>query len=268
MKEFRVLMFALVGLLGLMVLTSGCTQVNTGERGVVTHFGKVDTDILGEGLHFFFPIGTSVHRISVKTVLTQVETQAASKDMQVVKAHVAINWHLTPDKVADVFQKVGNEDDIERVILQPALSEVFKAETAKKTAEEILSKRAELVEMVDTNLHARVGSYGLTVDDVSVINIDFSAEFNHAIEAKQVAEQEAEKAKYHAQEAANEAQATINKARGQAESQRLLVQTLNPLLIKKAAVDKWDGHFPQVMGSSTLLMKDVNPFGNPSSEKE
>lgn len=250
--KWRYLAYGLFGFMFLIFLTRSCTQVGTGERGVVTHFGAVSPNILGEGLHFYFPIGTEVHRISVKTVLTNISAEAASKDMQTVKVSVAINWHLTPDQVANVYQHIGDESAIEAVILTPALNEVFKAATAEKDAEAILTERADLVLVVDSRMKEWVQRYGITVDDISVINIDFSADFDQAIESKQVAQQQAEQAQYLADKAKKDAEAVVNTARGQAEAQRLVVQSLTHEILQSKAIDKWDGHFPQVMGSGSL----------------
>jgi len=88
---------------------------------------------------------------------------------------------------------------------------------------------------------------------VSLVDFVFSPEFNKAIEAKQVAEQQAKQATFLVLKAAKEAEAEINKAKGQAEAQRLQQQTLTPILLQRQAIEKWDGKFPTVMGGSGAL---------------
>ena len=98
------------------------------------------------------------------------------------------------------------------------------------------------------------------VDDVSLVNFAFSPEFSKAIEAKQIAEQEAKQAEFSAKKATQEAQAEINRAKGQAEAQRLQRQTLTAPLLQQQAIEKWDGHFPTVMGGNgTLPLININP---------
>lgn len=86
-----------------------------------------------------------------------------------------------------------------------------------------------------------------------MVNVSFSPEFAKAIEAKQIAEQEAKRAEFEALKAEKEAQAEVNRAKGQAEAQRLQRETLTPQLLQKQAIEKWDGRFPMVMGGSGAL---------------
>ncbi len=227
--------------------------VNAGERGAVMQFGKVQSKVLDEGIHFIVPVVTSVKKLSVRVQKNDVNAEAASRDLQDVKTDVALNWHIDPLRVNEVFQRVGDETEIVNRIISPAVSEVVKAAAAKKNAEEIITKRTELKQEIDNQLKKRLEAYGVIVDDVSLVNVSFSAEFAKAIEAKQIAEQEAKRAEFIALKAKQEAQAEINRAQGQAEAQRLQRLTLTPPLLQQQAIEKWDGRFPMVMGGSGAL---------------
>jgi regulator of protease activity HflC (stomatin/prohibitin superfamily) len=227
--------------------------VNAGERGVVMSFGKVQDRVLDEGIHSIVPIVTSVKRLNVRVQKSDINARAASKDLQDVTTDIAINWHIDPNQANKVYQQLGEQDQIVNGILTPAVAEVLKAATAKKNVEEILVKRTELKNEIDNQLKERLANYGLIVDDVSLVNFTFSPEFNQAIEAKQVAEQEAKQAEFIALRAKKEAEAEVNRARGQAEAQRLQRQTLTAELLQKQAIEKWDGRFPTVMGNDGAL---------------
>ena len=243
--------------------------VNAGERGVVMKFGKVQNQVLDEGIHPILPIVTSVKRLSVRVQQNTFQSDAASKDLQKITTELAVNWHIDPIGANKVFQQVGDEQQIITGIITPAVSEVLKAATSKKTAEEIITLRTQLKEEIDTNLKKRLGTYGLIVDDVSLVNFAFSPEFSKAIEAKQIAEQEAKQAEFSAKKATQEAQAEINRAKGQAEAQRLQRQTLTPPLLQQQAIDKWDGHFPTVMGGNgTLPLININPTSFANQPKQ
>ena len=243
--------------------------VNAGERGVVMQFGKVQDKILGEGLHPIMPIVTSVKRLNVRVQKNTFESDAASKDLQTITTELAVNWHLDPLRVNKIFQQVGDERLIIDGIITPAVSEVLKAATAKKTAEEVITKRTELKEEIDNHLKNRLETYGIIIDDVSLVNFSFSPEFSKAIESKQIAEQEAKQAEFIAQKATQEAQADINRAKGQAEAQRLQRLTLTPDLLQKQAIEKWDGRFPTVMsGNGALPLININPSSLTSGEKK
>ncbi len=227
--------------------------VNAGERGVVMRFGRVQEGVLDEGLHFIVPFVTAVKNLSVRVQRSDIKAQAASKDLQDVTTEMALNWHIDPVKVNTVFQRIGDETQILERIINPAVSEVLKAATAKKNVEEILTKRTELKEEIDRALKTRLANYGLAVDDVSLVDFGFSPEFNKAIEAKQIAEQEAKQAEFVALKASKDAEAEVNRAKGQAEAQRLQRLTLTGELLQKQAIEKWDGKFPTYMGGNGPL---------------
>ncbi len=262
-NQFNPLGFYLAGGIFLLVILAFLrpfTIINAGERGVVMRFGKVQDTVFDEGFHLITPIVTTVKRITVRIQRDDVQAEAFSRDLQYIQTDIAVNWHIEPTTVNKIFQEVGDQTEIVRRIITPAVSEVVKAATAKKTAEEIIAKRTELKEEIDTQLKERLGSYGVVVDDVSLVNIDFTEEFAKAIEAKQIAEQEAKRAKFEAQKAKEQAQADINRAQGQAEAQRLQRQTLTPELLQKQAIEKWDGKFPQVLtGDGALPFITIDP---------
>ena len=123
----------------------------------------------------------------------------------------------------------------------------------------------ELIELgIERSLKPRLAKYGVQVEDVSLIQIGFSPEFTKSIEQKQIAEQDAKKAEYDALRASKEAEAEVNRAKGTAESQKLLRQSLNRELLEKQAIEKWDGKFPTVMsgGSGALPFINITPPKN------
>ncbi len=238
--------------------------VGAGERGVMMRFGKVQDAILDEGIHPILPIVTSVKTLSVRVQKTDLKADAASKDLQSITTDLAVNWNVDPAKVNQVFQQIGDEEQIVTSILSPAISEVLKAATSKKTAEEIITKRTELKTEIDNSLKKRLEPYGVIVRDVSLIDFGFSPEFSKAIESKQIAEQEAKQAEFTVQKATQDAQAEINRAKGKAEAQRLQRQTLTAEILQQQAIEKWNGQFPTVMGGGgTLPLINIAP---PSSQ--
>ncbi|MEG4056349.1 MULTISPECIES: prohibitin family protein [unclassified Microcoleus] len=236
------------------------TLVGPGERGVMMRFGKVQDAILDEGIHPILPIVTSVKTLSVRVQKTDLKADAASKDLQSITTDLAVNWNVDPAKVNQIYQQIGDEEKIVTSILSPAISEVLKAATSKKTAEEIITKRTELKTEIDNSLKKRLEPYGVIVRDVSLINFGFSPEFSKAIESKQIAEQEAKQAEFTVQKATQDAQAEINRAKGHAEAQRLQRQTLTAEILQQQAIEKWNGQFPTVMGGGgTLPLINIAP---------
>jgi prohibitin 1 len=234
--------------------------VNAGERGVLMKFGEVQETILGEGLHLVIPIVNSVKRLSVRVQKQEISAEASSKDLQEVYTDVALNWHILPEEANAIFQQIGDEKEVVDKIINPAVEEVLKAVMAKYTAEEIITKRGEVKAGVDDLLTTRLKNYHIAVDDISLVHVHFSERFSDAVEAKQIAEQEAKRAEYVAIKAAKEAEAKVNLAKGEAEAQGLLVRTLTSEILQKQAIEKWNGKLPTVMGNEGLKLLELNKF--------
>lgn len=233
------------------ILLTPCVIVNAGERGVLMKFGEVQEQILGEGLHLIIPIVNTVEKLSVRVQKQEISTEASSKDLQDVFTDVALNWHIIPEEINLIFQKIGNKENVITKIINPAIEEALKAIISQYTAEEIITKRRAVKLGLDEALTTRLRSYHIAVDDISLVHIDFSERFSEAVEAKQIAEQEAKKADFLALKAAKEAEAKVNLARGEAETYRLLRDGLTTELLQKQAIEKWNGQLPLFMGKNT-----------------
>lgn len=244
----------------LLVFCVGCSQVGPQEHVVHTRFGKpVGESGPGATLWLPFLYGNTAFNLSVQKHV--VQTTASSKDLQPLDAHIAINWRIDANNLTGFYQDVGDENDAVEKLISPAVNEVVKGATTKLTAEEIVSRRQEFKQQIDDVLQARLKKYGIHVEDVSVVDLKFSDQFIQAIESKQIAEQQKEQAHYLAEKAKVDAEAAVNAAKGQAESQKLLQTSLTPAMIQKLALDKWDGHFPQVMGSGSVPFLNMASFG-------
>lgn len=223
------------------------TMISAGSRGVVTSFGAVRSEVLSEGMHLIMPIRDSVHEVDVQTQKDEVEVAAASKDLQTVTTKVALNFHPAPEKVNMLYQQVGM-DYVSRIIA-PAIQESVKAATAKFTAEELITHRAELKDLVHTQLIERLSKSNILVDDVSIIDFKFSAAFDNAIEAKVTAEQNALAAKNKLEQVKFEADQRVAEAKAEAEAIKIQAQAVTQQggkdYVQLQAISKWDGHLPQ-----------------------
>lgn len=241
----------------IFVLSSFFVVVNAGERGVLMKFGQVQERVLTEGIHVIMPFVNTVEKLSVRVQKQEISAEASSKDLQDVFTDVALNWHLIPEKANLVFQQIGNKDQIIDRIINPAVEEVLKAVIAEYTAEEIITKRRQVKTEVDTFLRERLAPYSLAIDDISLVEVHFSEKFGEAVETKQIAEQEAKKAGFMAIKAAKEAEARVNLARGEAEAQGLIRTTLSKEILKKQAIEKWDGKLPLIIGKDSNQLLDL-----------
>jgi regulator of protease activity HflC (stomatin/prohibitin superfamily) len=234
--------------------------INPGERGVLMQFGKVQQKILGEGIHLIIPIVNTVKKLSVRVQKQEISAEASSKDLQDVFTDVALNWHIIPEEANTIFQQIGAENEIVNRIINPAIEEVLKAVMAKYTAEELITNRGEVKAGVDSLLTTRLTNYHIAVDDISLVHVHFSERFDEAVEAKQIAEQEAKRAEFVALKASKEAEAKVNLAIGEAEAQRLVRETLSPEILQKQAIEKWDGNMPKIVGNNGIRLFDLSKF--------
>jgi regulator of protease activity HflC (stomatin/prohibitin superfamily) len=252
----RLIITGIIIVILLIVLFNSFQVVGAGERGVVfSKLSGVRDAQLGEGLHFKIPFIEEIIPIDVKVQKSQTDARAASKDLQNISSTIAVNFHLDPSRAHKVYQEIGVSYK-ERVI-DPAVQEAVKSVTAHFTAEELITRRAEVKDAVKENLSERLRRFNIIVDEFSIVNFDFSHEFNAAIEAKQTAEQSALKAKRDLDRIKIEAEQRITQARAEAESQRLQRETLTPIMLQLRAIEKWDGKLPQVSGGATPFI-DLN----------
>lgn len=243
-------------LLIVLLAMSPFTVVNAGHRGIVTRFGTVSEKVLDEGFHWISPFD-QVREVDVRTQRYEVLSSAASKDLQSVTATVVMNYNLKPDEVNTLYQAIGL--NYGESIITPAIQEAVKASTAKYTAEELITKREEVKDVMVHILRERLGTNFITVSDVSITNFEFSESFNAAIEAKVTAEQDALAAKNKLAQTEYEAQQTIVKAEAEAESIRIRAAALkdNQDLVALEAVEKWNGILPEYMLGEAVPFIDL-----------
>lgn len=255
---------ARIGAILLVVLgliSSAIVMVPAGYAGVLMVFRDV-RGTLNPGINFVIPYVNTVELVEVRTQKESSQATAASKDLQTVTTELALNFHIDPSKVARVYEKVGLE--YKTRIIDPIVQESVKMVTAQYTAEELIKNRAAVKAEVEMDITKRLIAYDVIVEPegLSITNFNFSPEFNAAIEAKQVAQQEAEKQKYVLQKAELEKQTAITKAQGTASAARLNAEALQAQggskVLAREWIDKWDGHVPTVSGTGGGVIIDIN----------
>lgn len=262
----RAVAAAIVAFLLIIVLAGSVVVVEAGQTGVVLTFGRVSPVVLQEGIHFKVPFAQNVIAINNRIVKTEVTTEAFSKDLQTVSTVIAVNYHINKSSSAEIYKQVGL--GYEDVLVVPAINEVLKAVTANYTAQQLVSTRGEVSVLLDDNLNIKLNEYGIVVDDLNIINWDFTEEYISAIEAKQVAEQNLIKtrteqeqalviANTEAQKQVIAAQAEADKIRlladATAESNRTIAESLSDMLIRYELLQKWDGQLPKVTGGASTF---------------
>ncbi|RYG48595.1 prohibitin family protein [bacterium] len=234
--------------------SSTVVQIPAGYRGILLKFGAVQ-GVLSEGIHSIVPGVNDVILMEVRTQKEESQATAASRDLQTVTTSLALNFRVDPAQVGELYKKVG--DGYKARIIDPAVQESIKVVTAQYTAEELIKNRAQVKAKVEEEIKKRLAAYNLLVEPsgLSITNFAFSEEFNRAIEAKQVAQQESEKQKYVLAQAELQRQTEVARAKGRSESAKLNAEALKVqggnLVIAHEWIEKWDGKLPMVSSSGS-----------------
>lgn len=220
--------------------------VESGQVGVVANFGAVQDILLPEGMHAVNPFVSTVIQLDVRIQKMEASASASSKDLQPVTSKVALNFFLSKEKANIIYRDLGL--DYQRTIIEPVIQESIKSAAARYTAEELITKRPAVKEDVYEYIKKRLAQNNIIVTDFSIVDFNFSPEFNSAIELKQIAEQKALTALNDLERIKTEGEQERVRAQAQSDAQRLLQLSLDDELLKLRAIEKWDGKLPVVSG--------------------
>jgi regulator of protease activity HflC (stomatin/prohibitin superfamily) len=227
---------------------------------VVTTFGKVGAELLGEGAHFIAPWSRTRDIYLGQQRVDATKSDAGSKDLQSVHADLVVNFVVDPAKARELY--VSNPAlNYAELLLQPATYETFKAVVAQYTAEELVTKRQEVSAAIADNLQRRMRQYHLVVQNVNLVNFGFSKAFDAAIEEKVTANQKAATAENNLKRTKFEAEQRIAQAEGEAKAIAIQSAAVEKSggqgYVQLQAIAKWDGKLPQYVAAGSPM-----PFVN------
>ena len=215
-----------LGAAGLFTVSQCLYNVDGGERAVMFDQlrGGVRPDVSGEGTHFMIPVVQRPIIFDVRTKPREIPSVTGTKDLQMVNIKLRVLWRPMIDELPKLYRELGTDFD-ERVL--PSIgNEVLKSIVAQYNAEELLSKRAEISARIRDEMHKRARVFHLEFDDVAITHLTFGREFMNAIEAKQVASQEAERQQWVVKRAEQERMAVVTRAEGEAEAASIITKAM------------------------------------------
>lgn len=232
--------------------------VPAGHIGVQVTLGTVSQQTLAEGVHLINPL-SNVRDVEVRVIAAKMQNASAgTKDLQQVHTDIVVNYRIDGSQAAHIYKEFGF--DLQDKIIMPIVNESFKAVTAHYSSEELITKRDEVSVRIREELGTRLGKYGLTVNDVSLVNFGFSAEYQRAIEAKVTATQSKLQAEQDLQRIEVEAKQAVARAEGKAKAIQIETAAINSQggasYVQLKAIEKWDGKLP------TTQAGGVTPFIN------
>jgi regulator of protease activity HflC (stomatin/prohibitin superfamily) len=243
-----------ITLLALITLFSSIYIVSPGYRGVLVTLGNVSEKSYVNGLGFKPPFVSSMKKIDVRTVEMTQKAVSYTQDVQTAEVEYTFTYNLKPDNVWDLYQKVGQDYESKKVT--PVLNDVIKDIIGHWQAQDLVGNRDKARLEILSALNERLDASYFENYTFQFINIDYSDNFENAIEAKVIAEQKAQEAVNNTRRIKEEAEQKVITAQAEAKAMAIKSKALesNKNLIQYEATLRWDGKLP------TYMMGDAVPF--------
>lgn len=213
---------------------------------------------LREGLNFVIPWFQRAIVYDVRTRPQPIDTQSGSKDLQMVQISLRVLFKPDPTQLHFIYRKLGKDYDVR--VLPSIVNEVTKSVVAQYNASELLTKRELVSKQIGAALTARAADFRILLDDVAITHLAFSKEYTAAVEAKQVAQQDSERAKYIVERAIQEKRSIVIKAEGEAKSAELIGYAIqnNSSFIKLRKIEASKEIAATITNSGNKVYLDAN----------
>merc|ERR1712001_202647 len=207
------------------VVNSALYNVDGGHRAVMfDRFREILPRVTGEGTHFMIPWVQRPIIYDIRARPKNVPSITGSKDLQNVNITLRILFRPVPDQLPNIYTTLGV--DYEDRVLPSITNEVLKAVVAQFDAGELITQREMVSASVNRELTTRAAQFGIIIDDISITHLTFGREFAQAVELKQVAQQDAEKARFLVEKAEQIKKANVISAEGDTQAAELIAKSL------------------------------------------
>lgn len=229
------ILFLIGGIVAFLLLLSSVTSIPTGHVGVLTLFGRVTGEALGEGIHLVNPL-KSVEKLSVQTQSIKESASVPSNEGLILSLDTSLLFRLDRSKAAEVFQTVGSDYAVK--IVEPTLRAAIRSATSAHSANALYTNARELVQkQIQEELTVQLALRGLIVENVLLRDVQLPAMLKSSIEAKQQAEQDALRMSFILQKEKQEAERKRIEAQGIADFQRIVAQGISAQLLEWKGIE-------------------------------
>lgn len=274
MSIFKYGKYALILIIIVIVLLGGVYTIDAGDRGIILTFGKASTTISQPGIHLKIPLVQSLVVYSIRTRTISFDNKqatgtaseysslsAASKDLQDVQIGTVVNYHINEKDVLNIYQQYGDSQTYEVNILEPIIRNTVKATSAHYDANDLIDRRSDVVSEATKALSSEFASKSAVLDNLNIVNFQYSEQYSKAIEDKVTAQQKALTEQNNLAAVQYQAQQRIAQANGEAEAIKIQTNAINSqggaAYVQLQAIQRWNGQLPYVSGSGTTPFIDM-----------
>ena len=262
----KMVLIALIVIVGLIVIFNSFSIVNEGYIGVKYRFGKIVDSSLTAGLNFHIPFIEEIKPVDVREQVYEVETDAYTSDTQTVdELRLKLNYCYDSSQLSEIIRAIGVENVVSKLLV-PNVAKISKDEIGKVKAEDLVQNRSTVQNAIYESLKETLAGQGITVTAFAIENLSFDDAFEQSIQAKVIAAQDALKMQNKTAEREEEAKQKVIAAQAEADSAKIKADaeayaieqvqkqlTNSPNYIDYMKIQQWDGKLPAAVG-------DVNPF--------
>lgn len=290
--KINLIIGGLIVLLAISLSFMGFKQVDAGHRGIKLVWGKVASDSLPEGLYFYNPISTNIVIMDTRLQKKTIPLETYTKDIQQTTMYITVNYYVDPMNAHILYQRIGMS--YTSTLIEPALLSAVKDVVGKVEADKFINNREIVTEEIKQKLASALDGSNVIIQSVAIEDIAFSGAFEAAIEAKQIATQEAIKSQNETVRVQEEGKQQVIQARAESDSKKAQSDadayaieveskakaeairqmglaeaeairekskalSQNAKLVELTKAEKWNGELPQnIYGSGPVPFLDIS----------